>query len=391
MTRKLALFAILVPLVGLLAFVALRSGPLAPIQVTIVTASEQSISPALFGIGTVEARYVYRIGPTVAGRVATVDVTGGDRAAAGSLLGEMDPVDLDDRILAADAALRRAEAAVAAAEAQITDSTARAEYAEAQARRYDKLSKSGVVSDAGTEARRQDFEVAGASLAVARANLAGAGQELARATAERDALVRQRANLRLVAPVDGLVVARDADPGTTVVAGQSVLQLVDPASLWINVRFDQLRSAGLTPDLPATIGLRSRAGAALPGKVLRIEPLADEVTEEILAKVVFDTLPDPLPPIGEIAEITVALPALAPAPVLPEAAIRRIDGRLGVWIVDGDGIRFAPVRVGAIDLDGNAQVLSGLAAGDAVVLYSQRALSARSRVTVVDKLPGVPQ
>jgi len=36
--------------------------------VTVTTAESRSIAPALFGIGTVEARYTYRIGPTIAGR-----------------------------------------------------------------------------------------------------------------------------------------------------------------------------------------------------------------------------------------------------------------------------------------------------------------------------------
>ena len=37
----------------------------------------------------------------------------------------------------------------------------------------------------------------------------------------------------ILAPVADLVVARNADPGTTVVAGQAVVQVIDPASLWI--------------------------------------------------------------------------------------------------------------------------------------------------------------
>ena len=47
-----------------------------------------------------------------------------------------------------------------------------------------------------------------------------------------------------------------------------------------------------------------------PAKVLRVEPVADVVTEEMLAKVVLDSVPTPLPPLGELAEITVTLPAL---------------------------------------------------------------------------------
>ena len=157
-------------------------------------------------------------------------------------------------------------------------------------------------------------------------------QELKRVQAERDALVRQRANLRLVAPVDALVVSRDAEPGSTLVAGQPVVEVIDPASLWIDVRFDQLNAAGLRPGMQAQVALRSRPNEALAGQVLRVEPLADSVTEELLAKVAFATLPDPLPAVGELAEVTVALAALPPAPVVPRR--RPAPGR---WSTSGFG------------------------------------------------------
>jgi hypothetical protein len=116
--------------------------------------------------------------------------------------------------------------------------------------------------------------------------------------------------------------------------------------------------------------------------------MADPVTEETLAKVVFATPPDPLPPVGELVEVTVPLPALAPALVLPNASLQRIDGQLGVWVVDGNRPRFVPVRTGASDLDGRVQVLDGVAAGERVVQYSQRALDRRSRLRIVERLPG---
>jgi RND family efflux transporter MFP subunit len=202
-------------------------------------------------------------------------------------------------------------------------------------------------------------------------------------------LIQQRANLRLIAPVRGLVAARNADPGTTVVAGQSVVEVIDPASLWINVRFDQLRVSGLRPGLPAQIVLRSQEGERFAGRVLRVEPMADTVTEETLAKVTFDALPKRLPPIGELAEVTVAMTALPETPVVPNASVQRIDGRLGVWLIDESKLRFAPVKVGATDLDGHVQILDGLKAGERVVVYSQRALGSRSRIDVVDQIPGV--
>ena len=116
--------------------------------------------------------------------------------------------------------------------------------------------------------------------------------------------------------------------------------------------------------------------------------MADPVTEESLAKVGFAAPPVPLPPVGELAEVTVQLPALPPAPTLPNAAIRVLDGQRGAWkLVDG-GLEFAPLVLGRGDLTGRVQVVEGLAVGDRVVVYSETALTARSRIRVTDRLSG---
>lgn len=389
--RTLAMLAVLAPLLILFIYVALRSGPLAPVPVVVTTAEDRAIRPSLFGIGTVESRYTYRIGPTQAGRVLRLDVDVGDRVRAGQVLGEMDAVDLDDRVAALDAALKRTAAQVAAAEAQTREAEARKAHAGMQAQRYDNLLQARTVSEEARDAKQQERQVFDAGHEAALANLEAARQERARIGAERDALIQQRDNLRLVAPADGLVVLRDAEPGTTVVAGRTVIELVDPESLWINVRFDQASAAGLQAGLPGQIGLRSRDGRVLAGRVLRVEPLADPVTEELLAKVAFDSVPEPLPAIGELAEVTVALPAQPVRPTLPNACVVRSDGRLGVWLVEDGSLRFSPVQTGASDLDGRIQILDGIEPGARVVLYSRRALAARDRIHIVDHLPGTPQ
>ncbi len=386
--RTLAMIGVLLPLLALFIYVALRSGPLAPVAVTVTTAESHAVMPALFGIGTVEARYTYRIGPTLPGRVKQLDVDVGDAVRAGQLLGEMDPVDLDERVAALAAALKRAQANVSATEAQARDAAARKTYAEIQAQRYAQLLQAHTVSKEALDAKQQDLQVTAAGLAAAHANLEAARHEQTRLNADLDAIIQQRANLRLIAPADGVVVTRNAEPGTTVVAGQSVIEMIDPKSLWINVRFDQLSASGLQAGLASSIVLRSQGGRNLAGRVLRVEPLADSVTEETLAKVMFDAIPEPLPPIGELAEVTVALPALPAAPTLPNACVLRVNGQLGVWRIANGALRFTPVKVGANELDGRTQILDGLKPGDRVVLYSQRALTARHRIKVVTRLAG---
>lgn len=373
--RTLAMLAVIVPLLAVFIYLALRSGPLAPIAVTVATVESQSVTPGLFGIGTVQARYTYKIGPTFAGRVKSLTVHVGDHVKAGQVLGEMDPVDLDDRVRSQDSAYKRAQAA-------LREAQARHAYAQGQVHRYEQLFSVRSTSEEILTTKRQELQIADASLSAVL-------EDLARTRSDREGVVAQRSNLRLIAPVDGLVATRDADPGTTVVAGQSVVEVIDPGSLWINVRFDQISATGLAAGLPARVALRSRGDQPLKARVLRVEPKADAVTEEMLAKVVFDTPPELLPPLGELAEVTVDLPALPPAPLVPNAAIQRQGDKTGVWqIVDAD-LQFTPVKLGASDLNGLVQVREGLNKGDQVVTYSEKALSARSRIHVVDRIPGV--
>lgn len=380
------MLAVVVPLLVLFAWVAFRSGPLAPVNVTVAKVEERNVAPALFGIGTVEARYTQKVGPTAAGRVTMLAVDVGDMVQPGQLLAQIDPIDLDQRIDAAAGGAARSVALEQAAAAQIADATARVTLARSQATRTEQLKAGGWVTDALVDQRRQELAAARANLGAAQANRSAAAQDRGRLGSERAALVEQRANLRLVAPRAGLVVRRAVEPGTTVVAGQAVVEIIDPAQLWINVRFDQTQSAGLAAGLPVQIALRSRPDAAFAGTIERVEPLADALTEEVLAKARFATS-GALPSIGELAEVTVALPARAKTRAIPNAAVHKLDGQTGVWVIRDGDLAFAPVKLGAQDLDGWVQVHEGLAKGEQIVVHSARSLSARSRISIVDAMP----
>ena len=58
--RTLALMAVVAPLLALFVYVVVRSGPLAAVAVTATTVRAQAITPALSGIGTVQARTTHR-------------------------------------------------------------------------------------------------------------------------------------------------------------------------------------------------------------------------------------------------------------------------------------------------------------------------------------------
>ncbi|MBE0625848.1 MAG: efflux RND transporter periplasmic adaptor subunit [Burkholderiales bacterium] len=386
--RRRLLFAAF-GIVLLLAFgwVASKSGPFAPVKVTVTRVVTGVVAPALFGIGTVEARRAYLIGPTVAGRVRRVLVDVGETVQAGQLLAEMDPVDLDARMRSAAAAAERANSGVDTALAQVRDAKSRLELAGGEARRYEDLGRKGYVSPSVVEAKLQQRASAQAQMDAAEGAVASALQDRSRLEAERSAALEQRSNIRLLAPADGVVTARDAEPGSTVVAGQAVLKLMDPGSLWIKLRLDQGRSAGLRVGLPADIRLRSRPGVSIAGKVARVEPASDSVTEERIAQVSFDALPQSLST-GEMAEVTLRLPALRDVLLIPNAALRQRGAGKGVWLHDNGQLRFAPVITGAEGLDGNVQLVEGLKAGDELIIYSERDLKGGDRIKVLASLLG---
>lgn len=291
---------------------------------------------------------------------------------AKQVLGEMDAVDLEDRIVAQVAALNSAKAMLNHAKSKLA-------FTKKQAQRYERLFAAQATSEESVAVKRQE-------LAEAAAALAAAHEDIARLNAEHDALLAQHFGLKLVAPVEGLVVAREAEPGSTVVAGQSVIEIVDPNSLWVNARFNQISADGLAANLPAQIFLQTRRSESINGQVLRLEPRADVVTEESLAKITFDKLPASLPQLGELAEVTVQLAKLPAAPTIPNAAIQIVDGQRGVWRLSNEELEFAPLTLGQSDLDGNIQVITGLAVGDEIVVHSEKQLTKGSTIHIVKQI-----
>lgn len=383
--RTLVLAALVAAFLAAFGWVVTTQGPLAPVKVTLAQAKEVPLDRALFGIATVEARRSHAIGPTVAGRIARVLVDQGEAVKVGQLLAEMEPVDLDARLAAGAATAAGAAQRVVSAEAALSEATSRAQLAKNSADRFADLRKKNFVSQEAADIKSHEAAAAQAARQAAAAALAAARNEVRRAQSEVVGAGQNRANLRLVSPIDGIVTARLAEPGSTVVAGQAVVQVIDPGSLWLRVRIDQGRSQGLANGLPAEVSLRSRPGEKLAGRVERVDWVGDAVAEERIANVAFDAMPTGLA-IGELAEVVLRLPPLEKALAIPAAALQRQDGRDGVWQPDDGHARFKPISAGIRSADGLVEVRAGLAAADMVIVHSGKRLAENARIKPVESL-----
>lgn len=370
--------------IGLLAFLAAfvwlltTRGPLAPVGVETATVMRADLSPSVYGIGTVEAQHAYSVGPIQAGRVLRVLVDHGDAVKAGQLLAEIDPVDLRQRAEAARSAVARARQTAQATRAQVAEAESRAKLAQSNSERYLALYQQNFVAKEMADSRKHEAAAATAALAAARANAAGAQREIGRAEAELQGIGQLRNSLKLLSPIDGVVTAREAEPGATVVAGQAVLRLVDPARLWVRARIDQARAQGVQVGQAADIALRSAPGTALPGKVVRIELQSDAVTEERIINVAFDPSPDQLY-LGELAEVIIHQSGARNVLTVPRAALSTRNSQSGVWQVAEGRARFKPVRFGA-QTDERVEIVSGLSEGEHIIVYSAKLLVDEARV-----------
>jgi HlyD family secretion protein len=301
---------------------------------------------------------------------------------AGQVVAELDPVDLADRVTSGELAVERAASAARAAEAQLAEARSRAEVAASVARRTLELQSKGFVSQEAVDAKAHEANAAKAGADAAAAQLAAARRDHERARADVAGVGKLRMQARLLNPVEGVVSARLVEPGTTVVAGQAIVQVIDPASLWVRARIDQGQSGGVRVGQPAEIVLRSDPKRAHRGEVQRVDWVSDAVTEERIVNVGFTARPEGIA-VGELVEVTIRVAELADVRSVPAAAVKRVERQDGVWLFADGRVAFRPVKTGITTLDGRTQILDGLADGDEVIVHSEQAMKPDARVKIV--------
>lgn len=368
--RTLALAAVGAALVAGVLWVALYRGPLAPVEVTVASIEQASLRRVVLAIGTTDSERWIRIASTTPARIASVPREVGERVDPADVLVVLEPIDLPERE-------RALVAGIAAAGARLDELRVRERQADEEAQRYASLALRQLVSSEAADQRRAQAAAATAARRAAEAELGRIGQERAGLRAQYDTLT-------LRSPEDARVMARHADPGSVVVAGQPILELMPVDGLRVRVRMDQRLASGIDAGRPARVRLRSRPDTLLQARVLRIEPMADPVTEEFVATLVFDEPPAPFPPVGEMAEAWIEAAPTPVSLVVPTAALQRHEGTQGVWVLDDAGVVFRALQVGLAGTDGRVPAQGAIAVGDRVVVHAASALAPGARVRVRD-------
>ena len=360
---------------GLLLTAAVAAGFLffteRPLTVAIVQ-PEHDVALRIYGLGTVEARILSRVGFEVGAALTSLAADAGESVAKGQELAILHSAEQEARVARAGAAVTANEANLAKATAAVMRAHAVLAEREAANRRQQGLVQRDIASIQRAEEAQRDEDVARADLAVAEADVAvirAQGLDAAAALRQEEALL---AHHRLVAPYDALIVARHAEPGTVVKAGDAIFTLIDPATVWIQAYVDEERAGQLAPGQPGTIRLRSQPSAEFHGTIIRIGLESDRVNEERRVWLTCADCPAEMF-LGEQAEVRILTGTRASALMVPEVAITGFDGHRGtVWTVQDGRLARMGLTFGARDDRGRVEVTGGLPEGAAIVTSPPR-------------------
>jgi HlyD family secretion protein len=331
-------------------------------EITVRTAvAEQNVEVRVFGIGTIEAQIVSKVGFQVAGKIVAVEADQGDLVKADVLLAKLD----DD---AQRAKLRKSEAAqrqAAANLAKIQTQRERAEIAYQQkksvnARRQTLATRGSLSQEAAEDAQAaEEIALSDAKVIEADTRVAAVLQEDATVQRDIDAVVLAQHALR--APFDARVIARSKELGGIAGAGEPVFTLVAPDSIWVKAFVDEMLAGGLSIGQRALVRLRSEPDRIYEAEIVRIDQENDRLTEErrIYVRCRMCDPRHQLRYLGEQAEVEIVKKVIPNGVFVPLKFVGGYDGRSGgVWLVQNG--RLARHRVGLGDrlLDGRVHVVN---------------------------------
>jgi RND family efflux transporter MFP subunit len=316
-----------------------------------------------------------------AGYVTQLLVDYGTRVKAGQLMAVLEIPELQVQLKQDDAAIQNASKQATRIEHQLNSVEAQHKVLQLEFDRLDGVAKSkpGLVAQQEVDDAQGKALASEAQVEAAKANLEAAQSEFELATAKREHDQVLFDYSKITAPFDGVVTQRFANQGTLMQAGTSSSTQVLPL-----VRLSQDNLFRLVIPVPESYTRYIHIGdpvmvrvssldRSFPGKVTRFSVDVREDTRTMHTEV---DVPNPsgilLP--GMYAEATVTLEKRANAIALPLEALDQTNGQTTVDVVDpSNKIEQRRIALG-MQTATDAEVLSGLHAGELVVVSDRSGL-----------------
>jgi RND family efflux transporter MFP subunit len=327
--------------------------PLVALQTVTLVDLEDRIT----AVGELVATHHTRIAAEVDGRVTELLLTEGEFVRAGQPLIELDP------------AKRRLK--FSSAQAQVSEAAASVDNVERQLARQRELFGRKITSQSTLDDAETALRLAQAKLEAAEANL---GVE---ARALEESTVR--------APFDGLVVERIVSLGEYVKLGEPLAELVSLHPIDVEFRVAEIDSGFVHSGQDVEVQVAPYPDRSFKATVTMVSPIIDPKTRTLRVKAALDNTQGLLRP-GLFARADLGLSIHKDVALVPSSAVlQRVDGPVVFVLAEEDHVERRVVELGSFR-EGEIEVISGLAAGDQILVNGQADLLDGQKVRIFSGL-----
>ena len=349
-------------------------------------------------VGTVQAKNRSVVAAKVMGNIVALQVREGDTVRAGQTLIEIDNRDAGIQLQKSQAGMREVqesldevERSIRAAEAARAAAQANESLAKTTLQRYQTLFERRSVSPQEFDEVRARYEVARAERERADRLLQAAAARRNQTKARIDQAKADIANARvyvgysrIVAPIDGVVVSRQADVGYMATPGMPLLTIENSARYQLHASVEESLLGTIRLNDQVHVVLEALANKELTGAVEEIVPAADPATRSYIVKIGFPNTGDIQVRSGLYGKarfVTGQRKILS----VPQTAVSQQGQLVGVFVVDQSGVaRLRLVKTGRVIGD-RIEVLSGLDEGEEIISEGNASLRDGVRVREVTK------
>lgn len=320
------------------------------VQAKVVESQQEQVPLTLKSTGTVHARETAVVSAQVMGRIQQVLVREGDNVRAGQTLAVLDDAALRASATQAKAGLKAAQDQEAAAESN-------AKLAESTLARYRQLEAQKSVSPQEMDVVTRRAEAANAQLEAMRAQADAA-------RAQESGARTMLGYTRLVAPFNGIVTARMADPGTMAAPGVPLLEVDRTGALQLQTAVDESAIGIVHKGMKVPVTIDNAGPVPFTGIVAEIVPAADPSSHSFLVKIDLPSSSQLHPGMYGSADFP---HGMHEAIVVPRSAVVARGSLECAYVLDVQGIaQLRYVTLGATHGD-QVEVLSGIAAAERLV------------------------
>ena len=322
------------------------------------------------------------LAPKYSGRITAVQAKLGDHVKAGDVLMVQDTGDLDWSIRQNQAAAQAAAADAVEAEATYNANYIKTQNAyEIERMKYERnayLFSIGAISQETLDSVKEEYMTSKAAYEALDNQSDGSSMPASVAskqyTADKNSyaakgLEKQREDMYLIAPRDGVIGYRAAEVGALAAAGTKVFELVDNSHVYVDCSLSENDAVVLETGMDVDVTIDA-LGQSYTGKLVYVSPAMDDSAKTYTVRISLDEDKSAIKA-GLFARSQIDILQRPQTLFVPKEAVINKNGRVTVFVVRPDQtVEERDVRIGLLN-DTQEEIISGLADGDVVALSNQ--------------------